>query len=171
MATHTKHDHLSHSNEPISTGEIPVQPSPPSLLTQVGHFLRHFLEMCVAMCIAGNILNLLVFQGAALIGYPDLREQLPELSLLLITFNLSLPMIAWMRWRGMAWRPNLEMAGAAFGVAILLIGLVWLGVAPTSTLQISISRFCGLACAGMFIVMLFRLDLYTGRKGHHAHAM
>jgi hypothetical protein len=122
------------------------------------------------MCIGGTILNLLVLQGATLIGYPNPREQFPELSLLLIALNLSLPMIVWMRFRGMAWLPNLEMAGAAFGLAFLLIGLVWLGIAPNSTLQISFGRFCGLACAGMFVVMLFRLDLYTGRKGHHAHA-
>jgi hypothetical protein len=142
----------------------------PSGWAQVGHFLWHFVQMCLAMCIGGSILNLLVFWAAALIGYPDLRQQLPELSLLLIAFIYSLPMVAWMRFRGMEWRPILEMAGAAIGLAILLIGLTWFGIVPQSNLLQWQTSFCGLACPVMLIPMLLRLDLYTGRTGHHAHA-
>jgi hypothetical protein len=60
--------------------------------------------------------------------------------LLVIAFNYALPMAAWMRFRGMAWRPTLEVSG--------LLG------------------FCGPAWVVMVIVMLFRLDLCTGRTGH-----
>lgn len=108
------------------------------MAAQAGHFLRHFLEMCIAMCVGGAILNLMVFAAApALIGDPNLREQFPELSLLAIAFNFTLPMAAWMRFRGMEWRPILEMSGAAIGLGILLIGLVWLGISPSSTLGAS----------------------------------
>jgi len=65
----------------------------------------------------------------------------PRLALLVIAFNYALPMAAWMRFRGMAWRPTLEMSG--------------------------VLGFCGPACVVMVIVILFRLDLYTGRMGHH----
>jgi hypothetical protein len=74
---------------------------------------------------------------------------------------------AWNRFRGMEWRPIVEMSAVPIGLAILLIGAVWVGFAPDSTLQIPFGRFCGVACAGMFLVMLPRLDLYTGRAGHH----
>ena len=55
-----------------------------------------------------------------------------------------------------------------------LIGLARFGLASESTLQITFGSFCGISCVGMLVVMLFRLDLYTGRAGHHmahgAHA-
>jgi hypothetical protein len=144
-----------------------VDTARPSLGRQGWNFARHFLEMCIAMCVGGAALALVAFTVApALIGNPNLRESYPELSLLLIAVILTLPMAAWMRIRGMAWRPILEMSAVPFGLAILLIGFVLVGLAPVSTLQIEFGRFCGVACAGMFVVMLFRLDMYTGRAGH-----
>jgi hypothetical protein len=133
---------------------------------QLWHFARHFLEMCVAMCIGGGILNGLVFLAApALRGSSDLRQEAPELALLVIACNYALPMAAWMRFRGMAWRPTLEMSGATIGLAIVMIGLDWLDVVQQSSVRGWVFGFCGPACVVMVIVMLFRLGLYTGRTG------
>jgi hypothetical protein len=93
------------------------------------NFARHFLEMCIAMCAGGAILSLIVFGIPALIGSPNLREQFPELGLILIAILLTLPMAAWMRFRGMEWRPIVEMSAVPIGLAILLIGGVWAGLA------------------------------------------
>jgi hypothetical protein len=144
-----------------------VHQGPPSLLAQIGHFVWHFVQMCLACCIGGITLSVLFFGGAALIGYPNLVQRFPELSTLVIAFNVSLPMAAWMRFRGMEWRPTLEMAGTTMVLGVLLIGLAWLGFVPRSSL---IEWLTGLACPVMLIPMLLRLDLYTGRKGHHAQA-
>lgn len=145
----------------------------PGLGSRIWHFARHFLEMCAAMCIGGFILNGLVFvAGPALLGYPDLRQEAPELALLVLGVNYALPMAAWMRFRGMAWRPTVEMSGAMIGLAIVMIGLDWLDVAQQSSVRGWVVGFCGPACVVMVIVMLFRLGLYTGRTGHQmgAHA-
>ena len=104
--------------------------------------------------------------GPALLGYPDLRQQAPELALLVLGVNYALPMAAWMRFRGMAWRPTLEMSGATIGLAIVMVGLDWLDVVQTTTLRGWVVGFCGPACVVMVVVMLFRLGLYTGRTGH-----
>jgi hypothetical protein len=138
-----------------------------SLGRQTWNFARHFLEMCVSMCAGGAILSVIVFGIPALAGAPDLRERFPELGLILIAMLLTLPMAAWMRFRGMEWRPVVEMSAVPIALAILLIGGVWAGFAPDSTLQTTFGTFCGISCVGMFVVMLFRLDLYTGRTGHH----
>ena len=134
------------------------------------NFARHFLEMCVAMCVGGAILNYAVFTGiAGLSGTENLRAMYAELSLVVIAILLTAPMAAWMLYRGMPWRPTLEMSAVALGLAIFIIAAAWLGAVPESALQISFGRFCGIACAGMFITMLFRLDLYTGNHGHRSH--
>jgi len=141
----------------------------PGLRSQVWQFARHYLEMCVAMCVGGGILTALLFKaGPALLGYPDLRERSPELALVVVACNLALPMGAWMRLRGMAWRPALEMSGATVGLAVVLAGL---GAVPEGTLRAwlvaePVPAFCGPACGVMLVVMLFRLGLYTGRTSH-----
>lgn len=115
----------------------------------------------------GSFVRSFFVAGPALLGYPDLRQQSPELALLVIAFDFTLPMMLWMRFRGMAWRPTLEMSGATIGLAIVMIGLDWLDVVQTSTLRGLVFGFCGPACVVMLVVMLFRLELYTGRSGHH----
>lgn len=139
----------------------------PSVGRQSWNFARHFLEMCISMCAGGAILTSIVFGIPTWTGGPNLREQLPELGLILLAILVTLPMAAWMRFRGMEWRPILEMSAVPIGLAILLIGGVWAGLTPDSTLQTTFGRFCGISCVGMFVVMLPRLDLYTGRTGHH----
>ena len=145
----------------------PVHQGPPSLLAQIGHFVWHFVQMCLACCIGGFTLCFLFFGGAALIGYPDLIHQFPELSTLVIAILVAVPMAAWMRFRGMEWRPTFEMAATPIVLGVLLIGLAWLGIVPKSSLIEWLTR---LACPVMLIPMLLRLDLFTGRKDHHAQA-
>jgi hypothetical protein len=58
---------------------------------------------------------------------------------------------------------HLRDVGGTIGLAIVMIGLDWLDVVQTSTLRGLVFGFCGPAC----LVMLFRLELYTGRTGHY----
>ena len=137
----------------------------PGIVARTGYFIWHLLEMCLAMCIGGIPLIILFFVGAAKIGYPDLFQQSPELSVLVVGFILSLPMTAWMRFRGHEWRPTLEMASTTIILAILLVGLGWLGILARDSLFEWLTRF---ACPIMIIPMLFRLEMYTGNHSSHS---
>jgi hypothetical protein len=143
----------------------------PSLRSQIWHFARHLVEMCVVMCGMGTPLVLLLFVwGRAVVGYPDPRQQFLELSVLATGAIYTLPMVFWMRFRGMAWRPVLEMGAATVGLGILVVGLGTLGVLPLSSLrEFASPTYCGPACLLMVLVMLPRLDLYAGRTGHTMH--
>jgi hypothetical protein len=136
-------------------------------LRRTGRFLVHFVEMCMAMCVGAIVLSLIFFEGAALLGYTSLPQRFPELSTLVVAFNLSVPMAIWMRIRGHDWRPTLEMSGATMAVGLLLIAAYWAGIIPKGDL---LEWQTGLACPVMLAVMLVRLDMYGGRAGHHAHA-
>lgn len=136
---------------------------------QTWNFARHFLEMCISMCAGGAVL----YFGAAAVastvsGRSDALEQYPELRLIVVAIALLIPMTGWMRFRGMAWRPILEMGAVLPILAVGIIAASWAGVVDDDVLAIRFSEFCGLACVGMFGVMLFRLDMYTGRAGPHA---
>ena len=141
-----------------------------SIGRQVWNFTRHFLEMCVAMCVGGTALTALVFvAGPALLGYPDVRETAPASAVLIIAVLVTAPMVGWMRFRGMAWRPILEMSAATIGLGVVLAALAAVGVLSPADVRSWALAFCGPACLVMLPVMLLRLDMYTGRSGEHAH--
>lgn len=134
-----------------------------SALKPVGRFTLHLLEMCMVMCAGAIVLSVLFFGAAGLLGYSNLPQTAPELSVLVIAVNLSLPMAAWMRYRGMAWQPTMEMSGATMVFGLMLIAAYWLDlIAKGSLVEIQTS----VACPLMLGVMLFRPRLYAG---HHTH--
>jgi hypothetical protein len=137
-------------------------------LQPVGRFVLHYLEMCMVMCLGAISLSVLVFGAAGLLGYTDLPQRAPELTVLIIAINLSLPMAAWMRFRGMAWRPTLEMSGATMVAGLLLIAGYRRGIiAQDSLMELQTGI---LACPLMLAVMLVRFPLYsTSHQRHHAH--
>jgi hypothetical protein len=125
-----------------------------------GHFALHFFEMCVPMCIGFAIGDVVYFWAAGLAGYSEPFRELPELSLAIVTFNMTAPMVAWMRFRGMPRRETAEMGAAMVVLAILLLGAGWVGIAAMSTLPWLAH---GLMMPAMLPPMLLRLDLYSGR--------
>ena len=140
---------------------------PRTFLRKVGHFLWHYVQMCMACCVGGVTLGIAFFGGAALLGYPDLIVQAPVLSTLVLGIILTVPMVAWMRFRHHGWRPTLEMGSATMGLGIVMIVLGMVGLVPVSGMFEWMTR---LACPVMLIPMLMRLNLYTGGMDHHAHA-
>jgi len=129
---------------------------------QIGHFVVHYFEMCVPMCVGFVVLDLAYFWAAGLAGYTNPFRQLPELSVLVVGFNMTAPMAAFMLYRGMPRRATAEMSAAMAAWAFALLALGWLTILPKENLAVVEH---GLMMPIMLIPMLFRLDLYTGRKG------
>jgi hypothetical protein len=140
---------------------------PRAFLPKVGHFVLHYLQMCMACCIGGVTLGLAFFGGAAFIGYPNLIVQAPVFSTLVLAIILTVPMVAWMRFRHHEWRPSLEMGSATMGLGIVLVALGALGFIPLSNM---FEWVASLACPVMLVPMLLRVRLYAGAMDHQAHA-
>jgi deazaflavin-dependent oxidoreductase (nitroreductase family) len=135
-------------------------------LRRVLRFVLHAVEMCAAMCVGAIGLSVLFFGGAALFGYTNLPDRAPVLTVVVVAINLSLPMAAWMRFRGMAWRPTSEMSGAAMLAGVGLLVGYWSGaIAQDSLLPLQTGL---LACPLMVAVMLLRFPLYSSE--HTAHS-
>lgn len=134
---------------------------------QIGHFLLHYFEMCLPMCIGFALGDLAYVWAAGAFGYPSPFSELPELSVLVVTFSMTVPMAAWMLFRGMSRRATVEMSAAMPALAGVLLVLGWLTILPEGDLALLEH---GLMMPVMLIPMLFRLDLYTGRTGHVLHA-
>jgi hypothetical protein len=130
---------------------------------QTAHFVLHFFEMCAPMCIGFAVGDVVYFWAAEQQGYSEPFTQLPELSVLVVTLTMTVPMAAWMLFRGMPRRATAEMSASMPVVAIVLLALGWLTIVPRGDLALLEH---GLMMPAMLVPMFFRLDLYSGRTGH-----
>jgi hypothetical protein len=139
---------------------------PRFLNSSTGHFVRHYVEMVIAMFL-GMLLLSLPAEGALLAfgsSTSQLERDAPALMLLGMAFVMTVPMVAWMRYRGHGWRPNVEMAASMFLPTFAVIVLMAVGV-------MDFWRAMGIEHAAMLpsmlVAMLLRRAEYSGHT-HHA---
>jgi hypothetical protein len=135
---------------------------------QLKTFLRHLLEMIVAMMLGMVVLGM-TFRAIHLAlfgtGFDDAWHEHTELAVFAMTFNMTLPMVAWMRHRGHAWERCGEMAAAMFGLAVALLVPFWLGVLSA---DVVLPLEMALMLPAMVAVMGFRFEEYAGPRGSAA---
>ena len=124
-------------------------------------FVRHALEMFVPM-IVGMVVLGMAFRGLHLAvfgsGFDDAWHRHTELAVFAMTFNMTLPMVGWMHYRGHSWERSGEMGAAMFILAIALLALFWLGVISA---HVVLPLEMALMVPAMVVVMLYRVDEYT----------
>ena len=81
-----------------------------------------------------------------------------------MAFTMTVPMVAWMRYRGHNWQPTLEMAASMVIPTLVAIALLAVDVASFGTLM-GLEHIAMLL--GMLLAMLLRVDEYAGH-GHHS---
>jgi hypothetical protein len=121
-------------------------------------FLRHYLEMVAAMLVGMMVVGAAVRGALALAGL-RFPTRYPELLALEMALDMSVGMVAWMRYRGHDWRSTLEMVAAMIAPAVALVPLLWLDViAGDALLMLEHLAMFPL----MFLVMRYRRASYGG---------
>jgi hypothetical protein len=136
--------------------------------TPTGHFLRHYLEMLVAMFLGMAVLGTpaMLALGAAGVSSAELHADAPSLMLLGMGITMTVPMVAWMRYRGHGWGPSNEMAAS---MLIPTAGVIGVGLVTDIGTLLAIEHVVMLP--SMLVAMLLRREEYTGHHGRHsAHA-
>jgi hypothetical protein len=130
------------------------------------HFVRHYVEMVVAMLLGMFVLGvpLAALLGVAGVEVEAWRTDARELLLLGMAFTMSVPMAAWMRYRGHGWAPVWEMTASMFVPSFAAVGLLWGGLVVETDTLLEVQHIAMLP--SMLAVMLLRLDEYTGHGGH-----
>jgi hypothetical protein len=118
-------------------------------------FIRHYVEMLIAMFLGMGVLG-----GSVAAAGVDVDP--PELALLWMAFTMSVPMVAWMRYRGHGWAASGEMTASMFIPSFAAIALMSMGVAEEhGAMAIQhIAMF-----PAMLVAMLLRKAEYSGH--HH----
>jgi hypothetical protein len=132
---------------------------------QLKGFSRHVIEMAVAMmlgmCVLGmtfRAIHLAVFGT----GFDAAWHEHTELAVFAMTFNMTLPMVAFMRYRGHGWERCGEMAAAMFVLAFALLVPFWLGALSA---DVVLPLEMALMLPAMIAVMAVRFDEYAGPRG------
>ena len=127
------------------------------------HFIRHYVEMVVVMFL--GMVVLMPPTGVILGAFGSSWSALsPAMNDFAMAMTMTVPMVAWMRFRGHAWRPNFEMAASMLIPAFVVMGLLTAGVASSGALMVP--EHVGML-GGMLVAMLLRREEYTSHG--HAH--
>ena len=124
------------------------------------HFWRHFVEMVIAM-VAG--MALLGFPFRAILGSFGFTQdeaflRFPEIVCFVMTFNMAVGMVAWMRLRGHPWRMTVEMTLAMCVATTVALGMFWLHIIAADPM---IALMHVLMLPAMLAVMLRRREEYA----------
>lgn len=110
-----------------------------------GHVLEMFIAMWIGMALGGAVVGAIVEAFGVSVREAQLRY--PEPAVLVMGLNMTVPMIAWMRYRGHDWRLSAEMAVAMLLPALLCILLLRAHL-------IEFGAACGLYSTSMTVAMV-----------------
>ena len=126
-------------------------------------FVRHFGEMLLAMFLGMGVLggvDALAFSAAG----SSLGAQSGAVQVLLMGFNMTVPMVAWMAYRGHDRARSAEMAGSMIVPSLIAAGLAAAGALGDHG-ALMLQHI--VMIPAMLGVMLWRYDHYAGGHEHH----
>jgi hypothetical protein len=88
----------------------------------------------------------------------------PAMNVFTMALTMTMPMVAWMRYRGHAWRPNIEMAASMLLPTFAVMGALSAGVGTSGSLMVP--EHAGMLTC-MLAAMLLRRDEYSCAAHHH----
>jgi hypothetical protein len=140
------------------------------MTTSTRHFTRHYVEMLVAMFLGMAVLGTpaILALGAAGVTSAELRSDGPALLLLGMGITMTVPMVAWMRYRGHGWQPSNEMAASMLIPTGGVIALLGAGLVDDVGTLLAIEHVVMLP--SMLVAMLLRRDEYSHAAHGHLEA-
>jgi len=126
------------------------------------HFIRHYVEMVVAMFLGMGVLGTpaLLALGAAGVSSAELRADAPAVLLLGMGITMTVPMVAWMRYRGHGWPASNEMAASMLIPTAGVIAVLGVGLVDDIGTLLAIEHVVMLP--SMLVAMLVRREEYSG---------
>jgi hypothetical protein len=130
------------------------------------HFVRHYAEMVAAMFLGMAVLGLPAGWAMSAVG-TGWSELVDAPMLFGMAVTMTVPMVAWMRYRGHSGRANTEMAASMFLPTFAVIALLWAGVVEDVGVLMVAEHVAMLL--SMLAAMLLRPAEYThGMHGEQA---
>jgi hypothetical protein len=126
------------------------------------HFARHYVEMLVAMFLGMGVLIMPLGAALGLVGM-SLHET-DALMMSGMALTMTVPMVAWMRYRGHGWSACSDMTAAMAFPTLGVLALLWSGLVGDVGTLLVIEHVVMLP--SMLVAMVLRRDEYTGGVQH-----
>jgi cytochrome bd-type quinol oxidase subunit 2 len=133
------------------------QTDPTPRTRQLSPFWRHFFQMLAAMAVGMIATGAIFLSAAGAKTWDEVTTDYPNQALLAMAAGMSIPMVAWMTYRGMGWRHSLEMAAAMVLPVVPFLCLVWFKV----TASAQCGPYCIATIATMLALMFHRRERYA----------
>lgn len=121
-------------------------------------YWRHFFQMLAAMMVGMMAAGATFLSIVGAKTWDEITTQYPTQALVAMAIGMTLPMAAWMAYRGMARRDTIEMSALMLVSVLPFLCLVWFGVTKSA----QCGGYCLLTIVGMLALMRFRQDVYGG---------
>jgi hypothetical protein len=130
----------------------------------VRHFVLHVGEMLLAMFVGMAVFGAFFSGILFALGttFEEALETVPALIALVLMFNMTVPMVLWMRHRGHSTARLVEMTGAMLAVGLVAVVCLWASVIESTAI-------CGLECALMVPAMIGVMLLRRGEYARPVH--
>ena len=124
---------------------------------RISPFWRHFLEMLAAMVVGMIATGAIFVSVVGLKTWDEVTTQYPTQALLAMAAGMTVPMVAWMLYRGMGWRNSSEMAAAMVLPVIPFLCLVWFDITKSA----QCGGYCALTVVSLLALMRYRQSEYS----------
>ena len=120
-------------------------------------FWRHFLQMLAAMAVGMIATGAIFLSVVGLKTWDQVTLQYPTQALMAMAAGMTIPMVAWMLFRGMGGRNSAEMAAAMVLPVIPFLCLAWFHVTKSAWC----GPYCALTIVAMLGLMFYRRSQYS----------
>ena len=154
--THTVHDPMSR-HDPAQLTSASHGSTEAYDKHRQSHFWRHYLQMTAVMVVGMIATGAIFLSIVGLKTWDELTFQYPTQALVAMAAGMSIPMVAWMLYRGMGRKNSYEMALAMLLPVIPFLCLVWFGITKSA----QCGWYCALAFVTMYALMRYRRSEYS----------
>ena len=122
-----------------------------------GGFWRHYVEMFAVMLVGMLVSGYTLVRAVGLTSWDKATSLYPTQCLLAMALGMSVPMSAWMLWRGLGRRNATEMMLVMALPVVPFLCLVWFNITTSAWC----GAYCGLTAVAMLGLMLYRRGDYS----------
>jgi hypothetical protein len=124
---------------------------------RLSHFSRHYLQMAGVMVVGMIATGAIFLTIVGLKTWDEVTSQYPTQALVAMAAGMTIPMVAWMLYRGMGRKNSYEMAAAMVLPVIPFLCLVWFGITKSA----QCGWYCALTFVTMYALMRYRRSEYS----------
>jgi hypothetical protein len=120
-------------------------------------FWLHFLQMLGVMMIGMIVSGAILLTVVGLKTWDEVTTQYGTQALIAMAVGMTVPMAAWMLYRGMGWKNTYEMAAVMAIPVIPFLCLVWFDVTKSA----QCGPYCAVSIVAMLALMFYRRSEYS----------